>query len=295
MPTKKFPYLIVIAGCLSTAPVGVMAQEAANGPPPMKTIGQQTPTGPVPSLFVLNSTGAKLEGTTLTMTGVSPNSIVFADRPVRAAGHVATEQFVMQWDEGKGNFIKDPPNGTISVLGGDGSKVEDAVVTLMKPKLDAGNLTFEVAVLEGSLSGGNGPAALFIDRGGFGGGGFGGGGFGGGGFHGGGFGGGGFGGGGFGGGGFHGGGFGGGGFAGGGYHGGFAGGDRIDDTHVNVYHGGNYWHAPVYHGAWYGGAGVVAGAALGAAVTAPYRNYGGYPYGYGNCGYYNYPPYPPNC
>ena len=86
-------------------------------------------------------------------------------RPVRAAGHVTTEQFIMQWDEGKHSFAKDPPNGTISVLGGDGSKVEDAVVTLMKPKLDAGNLTFEVAVLEGSLNGGSGPAALFIDPG----------------------------------------------------------------------------------------------------------------------------------
>ena len=131
----------------------------------MKTIGQATPTGPVPSLFVLNSAGAKLEGKTLTMTGVSANSIVFADRPVRAAGHVTTEQFIMQWDEDKDNFIKDPPNATISVLGGDGSKVEDAVVTLMEPKLEAGNLTFEVAVLEGSLSGGSGPAALFIDPG----------------------------------------------------------------------------------------------------------------------------------
>ena len=60
------------------------------------------------------------------MTGVSANSIVFADRPVRAAGHVTTEQFIMQWDEDKDNLIKDPPNATISVLGGDGSKVEDA-------------------------------------------------------------------------------------------------------------------------------------------------------------------------
>ena len=100
-----------------------------------------TPTGPVPSLFVVNSAGAKLEGDKLTMTGVAANSIVFADRPVRAAGHVTTEQFIMQWDEGADNFIKDPPNATISVLGGDGSKVEDAVVTLRSPKLEAGNLT----------------------------------------------------------------------------------------------------------------------------------------------------------
>ncbi len=152
-----------------------LAQDAGVKPhvPLAKKIGKVTPTGPVPSLFVLNSSGAKLEGGKLTMNGVAANSIVFADRPVRAAGHVTTEQFIKQWDEGADNFIKDPPNATISVLGGDGSKVEDAVVTLMKPRLEGGNLTFDVAVLEGSLSGGGGPAALFIDRGGgsFGGGG----------------------------------------------------------------------------------------------------------------------------
>ena len=249
-------------------PGSAFSQDAGVKPhvPLAKTIGQVTPTGPVPSLFVLNSAGAKLEGTTLTMTGVSMNSIVFADRPVRAAGHLATEQFIMQWDEGKGSFSTDPPNATISVLGGNGSKVEDAVVTIMKPKLEGGNLTFEVAVLEGSLSGGSGPAALFIDRGGFGGGGFGGGGFG-------------------------------GGFGGGRSGGGFAGGDRMGaDVHVNDVHA-NYWHAPEYHGAWYAGAPVATGAAIGAAVaTRPYRY--GYDYGYGNpyynaegpCGYYPYPP-----
>lgn len=253
-------------------PVAALAQDAEVKPhvPLAKTIGQVTPTGPVPSLYVLNSAGAKLEGTTLTMSGVSMNSIVFADRPIRAAGHVTTEQFVMQWDKGKGSFAEDPPNATISVLGGNGSKVEDAVVTIMKPKLDGGNLTFEVAVLEGSLSGGSGPAALFIDRGGFsfGGGGFGGGGFAGGGFH-------------------------GGGFDGGGFRGGVAGGDRVGDVHINDVHA-NYWHAPDYHGAWYAGAGLATGVAIGAAATAPYRyGYGyGNPYynGYGPCGYYPYPP-----
>lgn len=262
----KTASLALIFGGLTLAASTTHAQDSNPAPyvPLTKTIGQVTPTGPVPSLFVLNSTGAKLEGTTLTMTGVSPNSIVFADRPVRAAGHLTTAQFIMQWDKGKGSFSEDPPNATISVLGGDGSKVEDAVVTIMNPKLADGTLTFEVAVLEGSLSGGSGPAALFIDRGGFGGGGF--------------HGGGGFGGGGFGGGGFHGGGFGGGGFRGG-------------DVHVNDIHA-NYWHAPVYHGAWYAGAGLAAGAAIGAAATLPYRYGYGSPYygGYGPCGYYPNPP-----
>ena len=137
--------------------------------PLQKTIGQVTPTGPVPSLFVLNSDGATLADGKLTLTGVSPNSIVFADRPIRSAGHVMTAQFIQQWDEDKDNFTIDPPNATVSVLGGVGSDVSDAVVTLMKPVLDGTTLTFEVKVLEGA-TGRPGPAALFIDRGGFGGG-----------------------------------------------------------------------------------------------------------------------------
>ena len=126
----------------------------------------------VPSLAVLNSGGAKLEGGKLTMSGIAPNSIVFADRPVRAAGHVLTADFIKQWDEGNDSFAKDPPNATISVMNSDGSAIEDAVVVLKTPKLEGNNLTFDVSVLEGELSGANGPAALFIDwfaaRGGFG-------------------------------------------------------------------------------------------------------------------------------
>ena len=165
MFSKPFACLILMTGGLCGMGGGVLAQDASGRlqMPLTKTIGRVTPTGPVPSLAVLNAAGAKLEGNKLTLTGVSPNSIVFADRPVRAAGHVMTQQFIMQWDEGKDSFAKDPPNATVSVLGGDGSKVSDAVVTLKTPKLEGGNLTFDVVVLEGSLAGSSGPAALFID------------------------------------------------------------------------------------------------------------------------------------
>ena len=274
MLTRNLARAALLVGSFCCTAGVTLAQDAGVPPhvPLQKTIGAVTPTGPVPSLFVVNSAGATLQNDKLTMTGVSANSIVFADRPVRAAGHVTTEQFIMQWDKDKDNFIKDPPNATISVLGGDGSKVEDAVVTLRAPKLDGGNLTFDVSVLEGTLSGSSGPAALFIDRGG----GFGGGGFGGGGRD-----------------------FGGGDFGGRDFNRGDFGGSyaRVGDTGVyhsdrtgNTYawHGDNYWHAPVYHGAWYRGAPVAAGVAVGAAVgaAAAYRYDDPYP----RCGYYPYPP-----
>lgn len=128
-----------------------------------KTIGQPTDTSPTPTLVVVNADGAKLDGGKLTLTGVQKSSIIFADRPARAAGHVLTSEFVNSWDEGKDSFAKDPPNATVSVLGGSADKIKDAVVELTSAKLDGDNLVFDVKVLEGDLEGASGPASLFID------------------------------------------------------------------------------------------------------------------------------------
>jgi hypothetical protein len=72
--------------------------------PAQNTMGA-TKTGMVPSLIVTNAQGASLQGETLTLNGVAPSTIVFADRPVRAAGHMLTSHLM--------GFAKDPPNATI--------------------------------------------------------------------------------------------------------------------------------------------------------------------------------------
>jgi hypothetical protein len=229
------------------------AQDTAKRPhvPLEKTIGAVQASAPVPSLAVLNALGAKLEGDKLVLSGVSPNTIVFADRPVRAAGHEMTKQFIMQWDEGKDNFAVDPPNATISVLGNTPGDVADAVVVLKSPKLEGTTLTFDVTVLEGSLAGASGPVALFIDAFAFrgpAGGGF-----------------------------AHAGGW-------GGYHGAVAWRGGGAYWHAPVYHGAWYAH-PAYPA--YGAGAVAAGAAIGlgaaAAAASPY-------YAPPPCGYYPYPP-----
>ena len=158
-----------IAGLLTFSvalcgPVVAFAQ-TASAPSPMKTIG--TPSAApkpeiVPSLFVLNSRGATLQGDTLTLTGVTPHSIIFADRPVRSAGHQLTADIIADWGAGEDSFTKNPPNATVSVFSKDGS-VKDAVVVLKSPKLEGDKLTFNVQTLEGDLTGGDGGAALFID------------------------------------------------------------------------------------------------------------------------------------
>ena len=51
----------------------------------------------VPSLFFMNACGASLQGQTPALAGVSPTSIVFADRPVRAARHLPTAALLEEW------------------------------------------------------------------------------------------------------------------------------------------------------------------------------------------------------
>jgi hypothetical protein len=212
--------------------------------PLQKTIGQAKPEM-VPSLIVMNARGASLQGGKLALTGVAPNSIVFADRPVRAAGHSLTTDLLEEWspnNDSDESFAKDPPNATVSVFSTDGSKIRDAVVVLKTAKLEGDRLTFDVDVLEGDLAGGDGPAALFIDRFGFGG--------------------------------FHAGGFG------GGFRGGYA---RVGGVGVwrRPYVARGAWYRGGY-GAAAVGAAAVGGAALGAAAASTYPHYGAtcgyYPY-----------------
>ena len=93
---------------LALTPALAVAQDQAAPPPPPhkpleKTIGQARPEI-VPSLIVMNSDGATLENGKLTLTGIATNSIVFADRPVRAAGHAPTSVLLEEWADGSDSF-----------------------------------------------------------------------------------------------------------------------------------------------------------------------------------------------
>lgn len=144
-----------------------LALAEGTAPPPhvplQKNIGQTSRPEVVPSLIVMNSDGATLADGKLTLTGVSTNSIVFADRPVRAAGHAPTSVLIEEWAEGSDSFAVDPPNATVSVFGESTDQVYDAVVVLKSPKMDGANLVFDVDVLEGDITGAKGAAAVFID------------------------------------------------------------------------------------------------------------------------------------
>jgi hypothetical protein len=148
---------LLILGALLAASTGATAQTA-------KTIGTPQPPQIVPSMIVLNAKAAKLAGRTLTLEGVSPNAIVFADRPIRAAGHALTAHLLEEWSSNApDSFAKDPPNATVSVFDKAKGSVADIVVMLKAPKLDGDRLTFEATPIEGDLGQAGGPATLFID------------------------------------------------------------------------------------------------------------------------------------
>jgi hypothetical protein len=140
---------------------------APSDTPPPKTIGVPSNSEAAkvePSLIVMNATGATLADDKLTLTGLAPSAIIFADRPTRAAGHALTVHLLEEWGTAPdASFAKDPPNATVSAFSKDGSLTRDAVVVLKKPDLQGDKLTFEVQVLEGDLKDADGPASVFID------------------------------------------------------------------------------------------------------------------------------------
>jgi hypothetical protein len=151
--------LLVAAGAASAQSTST---DTSQHVPLQKTIGHAKPEV-VPSLIVLNSRGVSLQGNKLMLTGVTPNAIIFADRPVRAAGHDLTARVIEDWAKGHDNFANDPPNATVSGFTKDGTGVKDVVVVLKNPKLEGDNLTFDVDILEGDLKGADGAASVFID------------------------------------------------------------------------------------------------------------------------------------
>jgi hypothetical protein len=153
--------LALLIGSVGALPA--LAQDAIQAPA-QKTIGGSQKTQVEPALIVMNAAGARLEGNKLTLVGAASNSIIFADRPVRAAGHALTAHLLEEWAAGSDSFAKDPPNATVSVFTKDGSTVKDAVVTLKSPKAEGSTITFDVAVLEGGIpADADGPASVFID------------------------------------------------------------------------------------------------------------------------------------
>jgi hypothetical protein len=98
---------------------------------------------------------------TLSLIGVSPITLFFADRPERVAGNMRTSAFVPFWSQGKDSFAKDPPNADISIIEGDAMR--QVVVVLQDPVLKGDTLRYKVKVLQGDMPAKGADVSVFID------------------------------------------------------------------------------------------------------------------------------------
>jgi len=119
--------------------------------------------GLVELLFVQEAAAAELEGSALTLKGVKPRTLFFADRPEDIAGYLSYQDYVDMVYEGPDNFEDDPPNATLMIL--DGDELIPVVMELSaKPRLDGDNMVYDsVKVINGEAPAGGKTAVLFID------------------------------------------------------------------------------------------------------------------------------------
>lgn len=85
--------------------------------------------------------GLTLNDSTLTLTGVSPETLSTSG-PYPATRPISTEEFVTLWEEGENSFADDPPKADITCMV-DG-EVLNYVVELRMPELSGDQLTYAV-------------------------------------------------------------------------------------------------------------------------------------------------------
>jgi len=117
----------------------------------------------IEEMFVQVARGSKSSDGVLTLTGVSPATLYFSDRPNRVVGHVTNEQFIDEWFVGENSFASDPPNAVLSYVDPGDDRPEDCVVVLSDPKVEGDSLRYSIKLLEGSVPQSSGACTLFID------------------------------------------------------------------------------------------------------------------------------------
>jgi hypothetical protein len=115
------------------------------------------------ALFVQTAASMTMDQGAITLHGLSPSTLYFADRPQRDVGHMTSRDFVANWAAGDNSFADNPPNAVLSFAEPGDRLPEDAVVVIQDPRLDGDALTYNIKLLDGSVPTSTGPCALFID------------------------------------------------------------------------------------------------------------------------------------
>jgi hypothetical protein len=115
------------------------------------------------ALFVQTAASMTSGRGSITLQGLSPSTLYFADRPQREVGHLSSAQFVASWPAGDNSFADNPPNAVLSFAEPGDRLPEDAVVVIQDPHLDGDTLTYSITLLDSAVPAATGPCALFID------------------------------------------------------------------------------------------------------------------------------------
>ena len=146
---------------LTAFAIPLAAAPALAADPPAKKA--EEPAKMADFLFVQSAKGMTYDkaANKLTLTGVSPATIFFSDRPERIAGNMRTADFVPFWSKGKDSFLKDPPNADISIV--EGKEMRQVVAVLQNPELKGDSLSYTVKVLQGDMPAKGADVSVFID------------------------------------------------------------------------------------------------------------------------------------
>lgn len=112
-------------------------------------------------LFISTANRLSFDGTTVTLSEVSPQIVMFADRPRRVADAEPLQAFVDGWTKGSQSFLSDPPNAGFTVWADGAYRV--SVMELSDPVYDGQNLSFKVKAVEGQLPKSGEQTSVFID------------------------------------------------------------------------------------------------------------------------------------
>jgi hypothetical protein len=102
---------------------------------------------------------------TLRLVNVGKQTVFFADRPERIAGHIKLADYLVEWTSkaGSDNFGSNPPNATVSVFEPGKTDNTLVVVTISNPTMDGGDLIYNYKIIEGTLPASGGATSVFID------------------------------------------------------------------------------------------------------------------------------------
>jgi hypothetical protein len=120
-------------------------------------------SGSADFLFVQTAAAMAYDPATraLTLSGVSPVTLFFSDRPERIAGNMSTAKFIPFWSEGKDSFLSDPPNADLSIM--ENGALRQTVVVLHDPVLEGDALRYTVDVVSGDMPASGAEVSVFID------------------------------------------------------------------------------------------------------------------------------------